>query len=199
MALGNNTMKKTRTSTTSSSNKARLEELYTSTLRKNLQTNLGLKNIMEVPKLTKIVLNVGVKDAISDSKVLQSVMDTLQKISGQAPVRTLAKKSIAGFKLRAGMPIGVKVTLRKKNMYNFLDKLINLGLPKTRDFQGVPVSFDGRGNYNLGLKEITVFPEVNYDVNQKMFGLNVTVCTTATSDDHCRELLKEFGMPFRKA
>lgn len=200
MAVGNNTMKKTRiTTSTSTGNKARLEELYTSTLRNNLKTNLGLDNIMEVPKLTKIVINVGVKDAISDSKVLQSIMDTIQKISGQAPVKTLAKKSIAGFKLRAGMPIGVKVTLRKKNMYNFLDKLINLGLPKTRDFQGVPVSFDGRGNYNLGLKEITVFPEVNYDVNQKMFGLNVTICTTALTDDHCRELLKEFGMPFRKA
>ena len=139
--------------------KARLEELYNSKVRPELQTKLGLKNIMEVPKITKIVLNVGVKDAIADSKVLQSVMETVEKISGQAPVRTLAKKSIASFKLRAGMPIGVKVTLRKKNMYDFLDKLINLALPKTRDFQGVPSAFDGRGNYNLGLKEITIFPE----------------------------------------
>ncbi len=168
--------------------KARLEELYTSTLRKNIQKNLNLKNVMEVPKLSKIVLNVGVKDAISDNKILQAVMDTVQKISGQAPVRTLAKKSIAGFKLRAGMPIGVKVTLRKKNMYNFLDKLINLSLPKMRDFQGVPVSFDGRGNYNLGLKETTIFPEVSYDVNQKLFGLNVTICTTAVTDEQCREI-----------
>lgn len=192
MVVGKNTMEKAR-------GKARLEELYTSTLRKNIQKNLNLKNVMEVPKLSKIVLNVGVKDAISDNKILQAVMDTVQKISGQAPVRTLAKKSIAGFKLRAGMPIGVKVTLRKKNMYNFLDKLINLSLPKMRDFQGVPVSFDGRGNYNLGLKETTIFPEVSYDVNQKLFGLNVTICTTAVTDEQCRELLKEFGMPFRKA
>lgn len=154
---------------------------------------------MEVPKVSKIVLNVGVKDAIADSKVLQSVMDVLAKISGQAPVKTIAKKSIASFKLRAGMPIGVKVTLRKKNMYTFLDKLINLALPKTRDFQGVPSSFDGRGNYNLGLKEVSIFPEVPYDINQKMYGMNVTICTTAKKDEHGVELLKEFGMPFRKA
>ena len=154
---------------------------------------------MEVPKISKIVLNVGVKDAIADSKVLQSVMDAVEKISGQAPVKTLAKKSIASFKFRAGMPIGVKVTLRKKNMYDFLDKLINLALPKTRDFQGVPSSFDGRGNYNLGLKEITIFPEVDYDINQKLYGLNVTICTTARTMNIAHEFLKEFGMPFRKA
>lgn len=188
MAVGNKTMEK-----------ARLEELYTSKIRQNLKKNLGLNNVMKVPKISKIVLNVGVKDAISDSKVLQSVMDTIQKISGQAPVRTLAKKSIAGFKLRAGMPIGVKVTLRKKNMYNFLDKLINISLPKTRDFQGVPTSFDGRGNYNLGLKEINIFPEINYAPDQKQFGVNVTICTTAETNEQCHELLKEFGMPFRKA
>ena len=120
--------------------KARLEELYNNKLRKELQKKLGLKNIMEVPKISKIVLNVGVKEAVADSKVLQIVMDAVGKISGQAPVRTFAKKSIAGFKIREGMPIGVKVTLRKKNMYDFLDKFINLALPKTRDFQGVPVS-----------------------------------------------------------
>lgn len=188
MAVGNNTMEK-----------ARLDELYTSQFRQNLQKTLGLKNINEVPKITKIVLNVGVKDAISDSKVLQAVMDTIQKISGQAPVKTLAKKSIAGFKLRAGMPIGVKVTLRKKNMYNFLDKLISITLPKTRDFQGIPVSFDGRGNYNLGLKEINIFPEINYSPDAKQFGVNVTICTTAATNEQCHELLKEFGMPFRKA
>lgn len=179
--------------------KARLEELYNSKVRPGLQKKLGLENVMEVPKITKIVLNVGVKDAIADSKVLQSVMETVGKISGQAPVRTLAKKSIASFKLRAGMPIGVKVTLRKKNMYDFLDKLINLALPKMRDFQGVPSGFDGRGNYNLGLKEVTIFPEVDYDINQKLYGMNVTICTTARADEHGVELLKEFGMPFRKA
>jgi large subunit ribosomal protein L5 len=179
--------------------KARLEELYTSKVRAGLQQKLGLKNVMEVPKISKIVLNVGVKEAIADSKVLQSVVETIEKISGQVPVKTIAKKSIAGFKLRAGMPIGVKVTLRKKNMYDFLDKLINLALPKVRDFQGVNESFDGRGNYNLGLKEISIFPEVDYDVNQKLFGMNVTICTTARSNEHGVELLKEFGMPFRKA
>jgi large subunit ribosomal protein L5 len=178
--------------------KARLEELYNTKIRSELKAKLGLNNIMEVPKISKIVLNVGVKDAISDSKILQTVMNTVEKIAGQAPVKTLAKKSIAGFKLRAGVPIGVKVTLRKKNMYDFLDKLINLGLPKMRDFQGVPTGFDGRGNYNLGLKEITIFPEVEYDINQKMHGLNVTICTTAKKNEHGLELLKEFGMPFRK-
>lgn len=178
---------------------ARLEELYKTKVRSELQKKLGLKNIMEVPKITKIVVNVGVKDAISDSKVLPLVIAAVERITGQAAVRTLAKKSIAGFKLRAGMPIGVKVTLRKRNMYNFLDKLINLSLPKTRDFQGVGTGFDGRGNYNLGLKEVTIFPEVEYDINQKLHGLNVTICTTASSDEHGRELLKEFGMPFRKA
>jgi large subunit ribosomal protein L5 len=178
---------------------ARLDELYKTKVRTELQKKLGLNNIMEVPKITKIVINVGVKDAISDSKVLPLVMAAVERITGQAAVKTLAKKSIAGFKLRAGMPIGVKVTLRQKNMYNFLDKLINLSLPKTRDFQGVGTGFDGRGNYNLGLKEVTIFPEVEYDINQKLHGLNVTICTTARSDEHGRELLKEFGMPFRKA
>ena len=178
---------------------ARLDELYKTKVRSELQKKLGLKNIMEVPKITKIVINVGVKDAISDSKVLPLVIAAVERIAGQAAVRTLAKKSIAGFKLRAGMPIGVKVTLRQKNMYNFLDKLINLSLPKTRDFQGVGTGFDGRGNYNLGLKEATIFPEVEYDINQKLHGLNVTICTTARSDEHGLELLKEFGMPFRKA
>lgn len=178
---------------------ARLDELYKTKVRSELQKKLGIDNIMEVPKITKIVVNVGVKDAVSDSKVLPIVIAAVERITGQAAVRTLAKKSIAGFKLRAGMPIGVKVTLRKKNMYNFLDKLINLSLPKTRDFQGVGTGFDGRGNYNLGLKEITIFPEVEYDINQKLHGLNVTICTTARSDEHSRELLKEFGMPFRKA
>lgn len=180
--------------------RARLEELYNSKIRSELQKKLGLKNIMEVPKISKIVLNVGIgKDAIADSKMLPGVMATLEKISGQAPVRTLARKSIAGFKLREGMPIGAKVTLRKKNMYDFLDKLINLALPKTRDFQGVSTSLDGRGNYNLGLKEVSIFPEIEYDINQKMYGLNVTICTTARTNEHGFELLKEFGMPFRKA
>lgn len=180
--------------------KARLEEKYNSVIRSELQQKLGIKNIMEVPKITKIVLNVGMgKEAIADSKVLSGVIEQLNKISGQAAVKTTARKSIAGFKLREGMPIGAKVTLRKKNMYEFLDKLINLALPKTRDFQGVSTNLDGKGNYNLGLKEITIFPEIDYDINQKMYGLNVTIATSARKDEHAFQLLKEFGMPFKKA
>jgi large subunit ribosomal protein L5 len=179
--------------------KARLEEIYVNQIRPELKEKLQLKNVMQIPKVSKIVLNVGVKDAVSDSKVLQSVMDTVGKISGQQPVKTLARKSIATFKLRMGMPIGVTVTLRSKKMYEFLDRLINLALPKTRDFQGVPTKFDGRGNYNLGLKEVIIFPEIEYELNQKMAGLNVTICTTAKEDAHAFELLKSFGMPFRKS
>ncbi|HSW73967.1 MAG TPA: 50S ribosomal protein L5, partial [Candidatus Limnocylindria bacterium] len=130
----------------------RLEETYRSTIRPQLQKTLGLKNTMEVPKISKIVVNIGVKEAVSDSKVMQGILTTLTKIAGQTPVRTLSRKSIAGFKLREGMPIGAMVTLRGRRMYEFLDKLINLSLPKVRDFQGVPVGFDGQGNYNLGIK-----------------------------------------------
>jgi len=133
--------------------KTRLEELYNTKIRSQLKKDLKLKNIMEVPKISKIVINVGVKDAVKDSKVLKNVMETVSKISGQCPVRTFAKKSIAGFKLREGMPIGVKVTLRKKKMYEFLDRLINIALPEVRDFQGVTKKLDRRGNYNFGIKE----------------------------------------------
>lgn len=179
--------------------KARLEELYVSEIRPQLFKNLGVKNIMQVPKIEKIVLNVGVKDAVSDSKVLQGVVGTLKKIAGQTPVRTLSRKSIAGFKLREGMPIGAMVTLRGRRMYEFLDKLINLSLPKVRDFQGVPSKFDGRGNYNLGIKEWVIFPEVEYEVGEKIYGMNITIQTTGANDDFSRELLKSFGMPFQKA
>lgn len=179
--------------------KARLEDLYINEIRGKLKNSLGIKNIMQVPKISKIVLNVGVKDAISDSKSVQYVYDVVAKISGQAPVKTLARKSIAGFKLREGMPIGVMVTLRKKKMYEFLDKLINLALPKVRDFQGIPTKFDRRGNYNLGLKDWSVFPEINLAVSDKVHGINITIQTTADNDAHGFELLKHFGMPFRKA
>lgn len=179
-------------------NKARLEELYTNEIRAKLQKELGLSNIMEVPKIAKIVLNIGVKEAVADSKSVQFVFDSLEKIAGQAPVRTLARKSIAGFKLREGMPIGVKVTLRRKKMYEFLDKLINLALPKVRDFQGVTTKFDRRGNYNLGIKEWTIFPEMDLEVGEKMHGMNITIQTTAANDAHGFELLKSFGMPFKK-
>ena len=179
--------------------KARLQELYETQLRSELQSKIGVKNVMEVPKISKIVLNVGVKDAVADSKALLAVMSTIEKISGQTPVKTLARKSIASFKLRAGMPIGVTVTLRKKRMYEFLDRLINLALPKSRDFQGVQTNLDGRGNYNLGLKEVAIFPEIDYEVNQKSYGMNITICTSAKTNEHGFELLKSFGMPFRKA
>ena len=178
--------------------KARLEELYNITIKPQLQKQLGIKNVMGVPKITKIVLNVGVKDAVSDSKSIQGVFETLTKIAGQVPVKTLAKKSIAGFKLREGMPIGVKVTLRGQRMYEFLDRLVNLALPKVRDFQGIPFKFDGRGNYNLGVKEWIIFPEVDYDIGSKIHGLNITIHTTAGTDEHGLALLENFGMPFHK-
>lgn len=179
--------------------KARLEELYTKQIRSELQKKLGLENPMQVPKIEKIVVNVGVKDAVSDSKVLQTVAGVVTTITGQLPVRTYARKSIAGFKIRAGMPLGVKVTLRRKRMYEFLDRLINLSLPKVRDFQGVPLKFDRQGNYNLGIKEWTIFPEVDYEVSDKIYGMNITIHTSASHDDAARELLRSFGMPFRKA
>lgn len=178
--------------------RARLEEKYYSDIRPKLQKDLEAKNIMEVPKLTKIVLNVGVKEALSDSKSLQVVMDGIARIAGQMPVKTIAKKSIAGFKLREGMPIGVKVTLRKKQMYDFLDKLIHLSLPKVRDFQGVSRKLDGQGNYNLGVKEWVIFPEIDYDVTDKVYGLNITIHTTAQDDKAGYALLQSFGMPFSR-
>lgn len=179
--------------------KARLKELYTSTIRPELLSKLELENVMEVPRLSKIVLNVGVKDAITDSsKVIPAVMSVIDRISGQKSVRTLARKSIAGFKLREGMPIGVMVTLRNESMYEFLDRLINLSLPKVRDFQGVSPKFDGQGNYNLGIKGWDIFPELDYEAGDKVRGMNITIHTTAEQDSHAFELLKSFGMPFRK-
>ncbi len=178
--------------------KARLQSLYNDKIRSELKQTLNLKNIMLVPKLSKIVVNVGIKDAVNDSKAIKSVMTILEKIVGQRPVKTVARKSIAGFKLRAGMPIGVKVTLRGKKMYEFLDRLVNLALPSMRDFQGVSVSFDKAGNYNLGIKEWIIFPEVDYDSGEKIRGLNISFDTTAKDGDGTFELLKSFGMPFRK-
>jgi len=156
--------------------KTRLEELYSKNIRSALKEQLKLKNIMQVPQISKIVLNVGVKEAITDSKVLSSVMKTIAQIAGQWPIKKLARKSIAGFKMRQGMPIGVMVTLRRKKMYEFLDKLISLALPKVRDFQGLSLRFDGRGNYNLGIKEWIIFPEVEYDVAKKIHGFNIHPC-----------------------
>ncbi len=177
----------------------RFKVFYETTVRPRLQETLGLKNIMQVPKVSKIVINMGVKEAVSDSKALQIVAKVIEAIAGQAPVKTVAKKSIAGFKIREGMPIGVCVTLRGPRMHVFLDKLISLSLPKVRDFQGVPSKLDGRGNYNLGIKEWNIFPEAEaLGAGEKMHSLNITICTTAQNDEHARVLLKELGMPFIK-
>jgi len=178
--------------------KSRLEELYKTRLRTELVKELGLKNVMQAPAISKIVLNIGVKDAVSDSKALNQVKEILEKISGQAVSKRNARISIAGFKLRQGMPIGVMVTLRKDKMYHFLDKLINIVLPSVRDFQGVTTNFDGHGNYNLGIKDWMVFPEVDFDKVDKVRGLNITIQTTALSDQHGLDLLKKFNMPFQK-
>jgi large subunit ribosomal protein L5 len=176
----------------------RIKKLYYTKIRPELQQSLGLKNIMQVPKVLKVVINTGVKDAVADSRVLKGVTEVVAKIAGQAPIKTIAKKSIAGFKIREGMPLGVSVTLRGDNMYAFLDKLINLTLPAVRDFQGVPVKLDGRGSYNLGLKEWTVFPEIDFDTFEKVYGMNITIQTSTKNDEHAIELLKMLGMPFRR-
>ena len=177
---------------------ARLEKLYKEKICKNLQEQLGFKNIMRVPRISKIVLNIGVKDAIADSKVLNVVKETIEGIAGQACARTYAKKSVAGFKLREGMPIGIMVTLRRKKMYDFLDKLINIALPRVRDFHGLKSKMDGNGNFNLGIRDWMIFPEVNYDKIDKIRGLNVTIQTTAKTDEEAVALLQSFNMPFMK-
>jgi len=176
--------------------KARLEERYNE-IRTKLKDDLGLNNIMEVPRISKIVLNAGVKGA--DSKVLQDVAKTFAIISGQRPVRTKARKSIAGFKLREGMTVGVMVTLRSRMMYEFLDRLIGFTLPKVRDFQGVSPRFDRGGNYNLGIKDWSVFPELEKETREKSHGFNITIQTTARDARQGLALLKEIGMPFREA
>lgn len=177
---------------------ARLEELYKTKLRTGLKKELSLQNIMQVPRLKKIVLNIGVKDAVGDSKALNQVQKVLTVIAGQFAVRTIAKKSIAGFKLREGSSIGVMVTLRGQKMYDFLDKLINVSLAAVRDFQGVGTRFDGNGNYNLGIKDWFVFPEVDYDKIDKSRGMNITFHTSANDDVAARALLNSFNMPFQK-
>lgn len=178
--------------------KSRLHELYVTKLRPQLQETLKLDNIMEVPKVVKVVINVGAKEAVADSRALQVIEQGLVAIAGQSPLRTKARKSIAGFKIREGMPLGVMVTLRQRRMYEFLDKLINLSLPKVRDFQGVSPRFDGQGNYNLGIKEWSIFPESDLIPGDKLYGMNITIHTTAKNDQQALELLKSFGMPFRK-
>jgi len=175
----------------------RLKQRYHDEIRTQLKEQLGLGNIMEVPRLEKIVLNMGVGEATQDKKKVEQAASEMELIAGQKPVITKAKKSIAQFKLREGMPIGVKVTLRRERMYEFLDRFITIALPRVRDFRGLnPKSFDGRGNYAMGLKEQLVFPEINYDRIDKVRGMDVIVTTTAKSDDEARELLRLFGFPF---
>jgi len=177
----------------------RLRKMYEEKVRSSLSEQFGYKNPMQVPKLDKIVINVGVGDAVQDKKKIDKVVGEIAAISGQKPVVTVARKSIAGFKLREGMPIGVKVTLRAERMYEFLDRLITIALPRVRDFQGVnPKSFDGRGNYAMGLKEQLVFPEINYDDVDQVRGMDIIICTTAQTDDEARALLAGFDMPFKK-
>ena len=177
---------------------ARLKELYEKEIIPQLVKEFNHKNIMEVPKLEKIVINMGLGEAIQNIKILDSAVDELAAISGQKAVITKAKKSIASFKLRQGMPIGCMVTLRKARMYEFLDRLLNVALPRVRDFKGISgTAFDGRGNYSLGIKEQLIFPEISYDKVDKIKGLNVTIVTTAKNDEECKAMLRLFGMPFR--
>lgn len=178
---------------------ARLREFYLNEVVPGMVKKFGYKNVMEVPKLNKIVINMGVGEAKENAKLLETAIKDLEIISGQKPVVTKAKKSIANFKLREGMSIGCKVTLRGEKMYDFADRLINLALPRVRDFRGVnPNAFDGRGNYALGIKEQLIFPEIEYDKVDKVRGMDIIFVTTAKTDEEARELLTGFGMPFRK-
>jgi len=176
---------------------ARLKEKYKNEIMPAMQQKFNYSNVMELPKLEKVIINIGLGEAVQNPKALDAAVQDLTLISGQKPVVTRAKKSIAAFKLRAGMPIGVKVTLRGDRMYEFVDKLINVALPRVRDFRGVSSkSFDGRGNYSLGLKEQLLFPEIEYDKIDKLRGMEVVFTTTAKTDEEGRELLKLLGMPF---
>ena len=178
---------------------ARLKEMYNNEIVDAMTKKFGYQNIMQVPKLEKIVVNMGVGEAKENSKTLDSAVKDLEIIAGQKVVVTRAKKSVANFKIREGMPIGCKVTLRGEKMYEFLDRLVNLALPRVRDFRGVnPNAFDGRGNYALGIKEQLIFPEIEYDKVDKVRGMDIIVVTTAETDEEARELLAQFGMPFKK-
>jgi large subunit ribosomal protein L5 len=177
----------------------RLKEKYVNEITPALVSKFEYKSVMQAPQVNKIVINMGVGEAVQNTKSLDSAVEELQTITGQKPVITKAKKSIAGFRLREGMPIGCKVTLRGERMYDFLDKLIAISLPRVRDFRGVSKkSFDGRGNYTLGVKEQLIFPEIDYDKVNKVRGMDIVIVTTANSDEEARELLTQFGMPFQK-
>lgn len=177
---------------------ARLKDLYDNEIKKNLMERFRYKSAMQLPNIRKITINMGVGEAVADKKALQSAMEDLQKISGQKPIITLSRKSIAGFKIRDGMPIGCKVTLRRERMYEFLDRLISISIPRVRDFRGLnPKSFDGRGNYSLGVKEQIIFPEIDYDRIDALRGMDITITTSTASDEEARALLEMFKFPFR--
>lgn len=175
------------------------ENLYSEVIKKSLVEKFGYANPHEIPKLTKIVLNIGVSDAVTDKKKLNSAVDELTLIAGQKPITTKARKSIATFKLREGMPIGCKVTLRSARMYEFLERLVNMALPRVRDFHGITgKNFDGRGNFAFGIKEQIIFPEINYDKVENIRGMDICICTTAKSDEEAKALLTGFNLPIKK-
>ncbi len=177
---------------------ARLKDLYHSELQSKLKEELGLKNVMEVPRITKITINMGVGEAVGDKKVLENAVSDLEKIAGQKAVITKARKSIAGFKIRDDWPIGCKVTLRKERMYEFLDRLVSIAIPRIRDFRGIsPKQFDGRGNFTMGVAEQIIFPEIEYDKIDKLRGMDICITTTARNDDEGRALLRAFDFPLR--
>ena len=177
----------------------RLRTQYEETIKPELIKQFGYKNVMQAPKLDKVVLNMGVGEAVNDTKKVRAAAADLERIAGQKVVITHARKSIAGFKVRENMPLGVKVTLRKQRMYEFIDRLVNVALPRVRDFRGLnPNSFDGNGNYALGIKEHIIFPEINFDQIDQSWGMDIIVCTTARTDDEARALLKAFNFPFRQ-
>jgi len=177
---------------------ARLKEFYRDRVVKQLIEEMGYKNVMEVPRIDKITLNMGVGEAVGDKKVLEHAVSDMTRVAGQKPIVTKARKSVAGFKVREGWPIGCKVTLRNEQMYEFLDRLINIAIPRIRDFRGMsPKSFDGRGNYSMGVREQIIFPEIDYDKVDKLRGMDVTITTTAKNDAEGRALLKAFNFPFK--
>jgi len=177
---------------------ARLQELYHNTVAGKLQERFNFKSVMEVPRITKITLNMGVGEAVGDKKVMEHAVDDMRRIAGQQPIVTHARRSVATFKIREGWPIGCKVTLRRERMYEFLDRLINIAIPRIRDFRGLnPKSFDGRGNYNMGVREQIIFPEIDYDKVDTLRGLDITITTTARTDEEGRALLEAFQFPFK--
>ncbi len=178
---------------------ARFHELYKEKVAKDLMAQFGYKSVMEVPRIEKITLNMGVGEAVADKKVMEFAVGDMQKIAGQKPVVTLSKKSIAGFKIRSGYPVGCKVTLRKERMYEFLDRLITVAIPRIRDFRGISgKSFDGRGNYNMGIKEQIIFPEIEYEKIDALRGMNITITTSAKTDEEAKALLMAFKLPLKK-